>query len=194
VPALTFGVSANFALANFLACRSFGNVSVALACVRLPGPSSNETYRVPWDLSAMRPSARLRRRLGAVVASVTSETTIDRDLDSFRAIQSLPACQPSGFVLRAGRHLAAFRAKTHWRASLSHGGSFSFSGRECKAPVVSAGSSPGPRYRFSPYTAPHDNNTLRISAPAVAMTISRLPDLSVNAAPPVLHPKRAYRG
>src|SRR5438309_114229 len=60
-----------------------------------------------------------------------------------------------------------------------------------KAPVVSAGSSPGPRYRFSPYTAPHDNKTPRISAPAVAMTISRLPDLSVNAAPPVLHPKRA---
>src|SRR5256885_4549197 len=70
----------------------------------------------------------------------------------------------------------------------------SVGGRWCKAPVVSAGSSPGPRYRFRPYTAPHDNNTLRISAPAVAMTISRLPDLSANAAPPVLHPKRPYRG
>ena len=70
----------------------------------------------------------------------------------------------------------------------------SVGGRWCKAPVVSAGSSPGPRYRFRPYTAPHDNNTLRISAPAVAMTISRLPDLSANAEPPVLHPERPYRG
>src|SRR5260370_40391814 len=67
----------------------------------------------------------------------------------------------------------------------------SVGGRWCKAPVVSVGSSPGPRYRFSPYAAPHDNNALRISPPAVTMTISRLPDLSANAAPPVLHPKRA---
>jgi hypothetical protein len=51
VPALTFWVSANFALANFLASRSLGNVSVALPCPRFAGGgSSNETYHVSWDL------------------------------------------------------------------------------------------------------------------------------------------------
>ena len=58
MPALTFWVSANFALANLLASRSFGNVSVALACVRFPGPSSNETYHVPLDLPAMMRRSR----------------------------------------------------------------------------------------------------------------------------------------
>jgi hypothetical protein len=53
VPALTFGVSTNFALANSLASRSFGNVSVALAPLRFPRGRSNETYHVPLDLSAM---------------------------------------------------------------------------------------------------------------------------------------------
>jgi hypothetical protein len=70
----------------------------------------------------------------------------------------------------------------------------SVGGRWCNAPVVSAGSSPGRRYRFSPYIAPQDNNTLRISAPAVAMTISRLPDLSVNAALRFCILSGAYRG
>src|SRR6202021_2211497 len=52
-PAVEFGRSTNFALANFSASRSFGNVSVALASARFPGGSSNETYHVPWDLLAM---------------------------------------------------------------------------------------------------------------------------------------------
>jgi hypothetical protein len=51
VPAGTFGVSANFALANFLASRSFG--MVAFAKFPFPRGSSNETYHVPWDLVAM---------------------------------------------------------------------------------------------------------------------------------------------
>ncbi len=63
MPALTFGVSTNFALANFLASRSIRNVSVALAYARFPCGSSNETYHVPWDLLAMIPSRELRRRL-----------------------------------------------------------------------------------------------------------------------------------
>jgi hypothetical protein len=53
VPALTFGVSANFFYANFLASRSFGNVSVALTCARFARGSSNETYHVPLGLSVM---------------------------------------------------------------------------------------------------------------------------------------------
>src|SRR5258708_36989384 len=58
VPALTSGVSTNFALANFLASNSFGNVSVAPACARFPGGRSNETYHVPLgDLPAMNPPA-----------------------------------------------------------------------------------------------------------------------------------------
>ncbi len=63
MPALTFGVSTNFALANFLASRSFGNVLVALTRFRFPRGSSNETYHVPLDLLAMIPSRGLRRRL-----------------------------------------------------------------------------------------------------------------------------------
>jgi len=51
-----FGVSTNFALANFLAARSFGNVSVALAIECFRRDTSNETYHVPWDFLAMRPS------------------------------------------------------------------------------------------------------------------------------------------
>jgi hypothetical protein len=58
VPALTFGVPTNFALANFLASRSFGNVLVALTRFRFPRGSSNETYHVPLDLLAMIPLAR----------------------------------------------------------------------------------------------------------------------------------------
>ena len=61
MPAVTFGVSTNFALANFLASRSFGNVSVALAieCFRrgTSRDTSNETYHVPWDLLYQIPEA-----------------------------------------------------------------------------------------------------------------------------------------
>ena len=66
MPALTFSVSTNFALANFLASSSLRNVSVALARFRFPHGSSNETHHVRWDLLAMRPSRGLRRQLGAV--------------------------------------------------------------------------------------------------------------------------------
>jgi hypothetical protein len=66
VPAPTFWVSANFALANFLASRSFGNVSVILACCRFPYGSSYETYQVTLNLSAMIPSRGLRRRRTAM--------------------------------------------------------------------------------------------------------------------------------
>src|SRR6267142_6189359 len=55
--------STNFALANFLASRSFGNVLVALTRFRFPHGSSSETYHVPLDLLAMIPSRGLRRRL-----------------------------------------------------------------------------------------------------------------------------------
>jgi hypothetical protein len=60
---MTFGVS-TFALANFLASRSFGNVSVLLVSARLPRGRSKETYHVPWDLLAMEPS----RGSGAALA------------------------------------------------------------------------------------------------------------------------------
>ena len=59
MPELTFWTAANFALANFLASRSFGNVSVALGCRRFAHGRSNETYHVPRDLLAMRPSRGL---------------------------------------------------------------------------------------------------------------------------------------
>jgi hypothetical protein len=96
VPAPTFGVSTNLALANFLASRSFGNVSVTLACAR-GFLGSNETYHVPLDLPAM-----MRRSCGyaggdkpkllgiLVTPSVTSGTSINREPGSFPAIQSLP--------------------------------------------------------------------------------------------------------
>ena len=66
MPALTFSVSTNFALANFLASSSLRNVSVALARFRFPHGSSNETYHVRWDLLAVIPSRGLRRRFTAV--------------------------------------------------------------------------------------------------------------------------------
>jgi hypothetical protein len=52
VPAVTLGVSINFALANCLASRSFGNVSAALASPHFRPGSSNETYHAPRDLTA----------------------------------------------------------------------------------------------------------------------------------------------
>ena len=66
MPAVTFGVSTNFALAKFLASRSLGNISVALASECFLRGTSNETYYVPWDLLAMGPSRGLCRRLTAV--------------------------------------------------------------------------------------------------------------------------------
>ena len=56
---LTFLASANFARANFLASRSLRNVSVALGCRCFAHGRSNETYHVPRDLLAMRPSRGL---------------------------------------------------------------------------------------------------------------------------------------
>lgn len=53
---------------------------------------------------------------------------------------------------------------------------WSAGGRASTVPVVSGGVSP--RYRFNPYTAPHDNNTPMINAPAVAVIKSRLLELS----------------
>ncbi len=79
VPALTLRFSANFALANFLASCSLRNVLVALACDRFPRGTSNETYHVPWDFLAMRPSRGLRRRLTAVL-----RTSNRRRTESFR--------------------------------------------------------------------------------------------------------------
>ena len=69
---MTFGVSTNFALANFLASRSFGNVSVVLAPLRFPRGRSNETYHVPLDLSAMEdaPDSALRGRMRALLAQL----------------------------------------------------------------------------------------------------------------------------
>jgi len=114
VPALTFWVSADLALANFLASRSFGNVSVALACVLFPGPSSNETYHVPLDLRAIM--RRSRRYAGGspsatsrnfsefcISPSVTSRTSIEGDRIRSARHRILTTRQPSGFVFRGGR-------------------------------------------------------------------------------------------
>ena len=65
MPAVTFGVSTNFALAKFLASRSLGNISVALASECFLRGTSNETFHVPWDLLAVEPSRGLYRRLTA---------------------------------------------------------------------------------------------------------------------------------
>jgi hypothetical protein len=73
VPALTFSVSTNFTLANCLASRSLGNVSVALALFRFPRGRSNETYHVPWDLFAMGdafPDSSLRGPMRALLAQL----------------------------------------------------------------------------------------------------------------------------
>ena len=69
MPAGTFDVSTNFALANFLASPSFGNVSVALT-TRLPRGRSNETYHVPRDLLAMRLSRGLQMRRTNMIGRV----------------------------------------------------------------------------------------------------------------------------
>src|SRR5712664_1701077 len=114
MPAVTAWVSADLALANFLASRSFGNVSVALACVLFPGPSSNETYHVPLDLRAIM--RRSRRYAGGspsatsrnfsefcISPSVTSRTSIEGDRIRSARHRILTTRQPSGFVFRGGR-------------------------------------------------------------------------------------------
>jgi hypothetical protein len=111
VPALIFSESTNFALADCLASRSFGNVSVALALFRFPRGRSNETYHVPWDLLVMRPLRGLGRRLTAV-----GGTSIEGERN--RSACCLAALGIR-FQQRPGR--TAFRAKMHQRASLSHG-------------------------------------------------------------------------
>ena len=95
MPALTFWFSADFALANFLASRSFGNVSVALACVRFPGPSSNETYQVPLDLRAMMRRSRgyvggdKPKLLGILhIAQRALRNLNRRQPDSFRSVSN----------------------------------------------------------------------------------------------------------
>jgi hypothetical protein len=92
VPALTFGVSANFAFANFLASSSLLNVSVTLANARFPGLGSNETYHVPWDLLAMM----LSRPAGGSAPWAGPQSKANE-------IVPLATCQPSGFVFRVGR-------------------------------------------------------------------------------------------
>jgi hypothetical protein len=81
VPALTFGVSTNFALAKFLASRSFGNFSATLAWFRFPGGSSNETYHVPLDLFAMGDAFPRLRAARTDVRTLGSATRfLDREL------------------------------------------------------------------------------------------------------------------
>jgi hypothetical protein len=103
VPALTFGVSTNLALANFLASRSFGNVSVTLARAR-GFLGSNETYHrplpammghVPLDLPAMmRRSRGYAGRSPSATSPNFSEFWVTPGVTSgtnpFPAIQSLP--------------------------------------------------------------------------------------------------------
>jgi hypothetical protein len=73
VPALTFTVSTNFARANCLASCSFGNASVSLVRGRFPRGSSNETYQVFLDLSAMMHSDAHQGSRKARVGSRASE-------------------------------------------------------------------------------------------------------------------------
>jgi hypothetical protein len=94
VPALTFGVSTNFALANFLASRSFGNVLVALTRFRFPRGSSNETYHVPLDLLAVIPSRGLRGRDLNRRLTKSFRLPPASPQDSFSAVAGVPG-QPS---------------------------------------------------------------------------------------------------
>jgi hypothetical protein len=73
VPALTFSVSTNFALANCLASRSLGNVSVALALFRFPVAVQMRrttclgTY-LPWEM--LSPDSSLRGPMRALLAQL----------------------------------------------------------------------------------------------------------------------------
>jgi hypothetical protein len=133
VPALTFGVSTNFALANFLASRSFGNVLVALTRFRFPRGSSNETYHVPLDLLAMIPSRGLRRRLTDRGRELNRRLTKSFRLppasphDSFSAVAgaqgSLPSQNAPASFLESRRGivpvgLAASNDSESWRTFL----------------------------------------------------------------------------
>jgi hypothetical protein len=112
VPAVTFGVSTNFALANCLASRSFGNVSVALASPRFPRCNSNETYHVPWDLLAIRPSH------GAMPSARTIGSSNSRD--HFGALMA-----PAFFIefdTRAGRRPRGIIQVARVAASARHPG------------------------------------------------------------------------
>lgn len=108
MPAVTFGVSTNFALSNFLASRSFGNVLVALANARFPCGSSNETYHVPWDFLAMRLSQ----------ATPAAPPPWAGPQSKANEIVPLAARQFSGLVFRYGRGFGLpLRPKTHQRRS-----------------------------------------------------------------------------
>ena len=95
MPALTFGVLTNFALANFLASRSFGNVSVALVCVRFRSRSSNETYHVPRDLLAMRPS---RGYAGGSAPSATKRNLSEFFISPSVTIAAFPFAGSSSMI------------------------------------------------------------------------------------------------
>jgi hypothetical protein len=97
---LSFG---QFCSRKFLASSSLRNVSVALACVRFPRGSSNDTYHVPWDLLAIIPSRGLRR------AAHRRGRNLNRRLTkSFR----LPPASPNRFLLReAGSSWPGFVTK-----------------------------------------------------------------------------------
>ena len=145
MPALTFWVSADLALANFLASRSFGNVSVALACVLFLGPSSNETYHVPLDLRAMM--RRSRRYAGGspsatsrnfsefcISPSVTSRTSIEGRPDSFRAASDPD--HPPALRIRFPRWPRGQKVSREGRLRPQLGGSW---GRSLEVPVREAG-------------------------------------------------------
>ena len=145
MPALTFWVSADLALANFLASRSFGNVSVALACVLFPGPSSNETYHVPLDLRAMmRRSRRYARRLavGDKPKLLRILHIAQRDLrdlnrrrpDSFRAASDPD--HPPALRIRFPRWPRGQKVSREGRLRPQLGGSW---GRSLEVPVREAG-------------------------------------------------------
>ena len=97
MPALTFGVSTNLALANFLASRSFENVSVTLARAR-GFLGSNETYHrplpammghVPLDLPAMmRRSRGYAGRSPSVTSPNFSEFWVTPGVTSGTSIRS----------------------------------------------------------------------------------------------------------
>ena len=145
MPALTFWVSADLALANFLASRSFGNVSVALACVLFPGPSSNETYHVPFGLASHDETlSPLRRRLavGDKPKLLRILHIAQRDLrdlnrrrpDSFRAASDPD--HPPALRIRFPRWPRGQEVSREGRLRPQLGGSW---GRSLEVPVREAG-------------------------------------------------------
>ena len=112
MPALTFGVATNFALANFLASLSFENVSVALVYGRVRDGSSNETYHV---LLAMR-------ILGANQASGGLATT--------RPKIAGPRSHPTILLQRFFYEAARDRGRQFYRLA-GHGVGYRRAGRNC---------------------------------------------------------------